>query len=165
MTEVTRAPPPLSVALAVLAAGVALLALAVGGTASLATAALGALALLVGLVRATRRHVTLGAALLVVAVAVAGFQGAGPEPLLVGVLATVVAWDTAEHGIGLGEQLGREAGTVRVQVVHAAATIGAGAIAAGVGYAVYRTAAGGQPVTAVVFLLVGAVALAAALRG
>lgn len=164
MTAVTRAPPVASAAVSALAAGVALLSLAFATLAALAPAALGALALVGGLARASRRLVTAGTALVLAGVAVAGVQGAAPEPLLVAVLATAVAWDAAEHGIGLGEQLGREADTLRVQVVHVAGTLGVGSLAAGVGYGVYRSATGGQPVTAVVFLLVGAVALAAALR-
>lgn len=165
MTGVTRTPPAASAALSVVAAGGAVASLALVDAVALAPAALGSLALLVGLARASRRLVTAGAAGLLVGVGVAGALGGGPEPLLVALVGTALAWDSADHGIGVGEHLGREADSTRVVAVHAAGTLAVATLAAGVGYGVYRAASGGQPVTAVVFLLVGVVALAAALRG
>jgi hypothetical protein len=108
--------------------------------------------------------VTLGAVGLFGGVLLAGAQGGGPEALVLGLLGTVVAWDVGEHAVGLGEQLGREATTTRSELVHAAASLAVGAAGATLGYGVFLVAAGGQPTTALVFLLIGVVALAAAVR-
>ena len=164
MTEVTRAPSWFagSLALGFGAVGVAASGLTDG--AALLVGAAGLLSLVAGVARASRRFATLGGAGLLGSVLVAGLGGAGPEALLVGLLGGLLAWDTAEFGIGVGEQLGRETETRRLVVVHAGASLIVGALAAGVGYGVYLRASGGQPVTALVFLLLGGVALAAVLR-
>ncbi|MFC6787296.1 hypothetical protein ACFQFH_15915 [Halobaculum halobium] len=89
---------------------------------------------------------------------------AGPGPLLVGGLAAALSWDLGEHAVGLGEQLGRETDATRNLATHAAASVAVGAVASAVAFGVYVAAAGGQPVVALVFLLVGAIALVSAVR-
>lgn len=161
---VTAAPPVLSVAVSLLAAAVAVASLAVAAALALPVAGVGVLGLAAGLLGGRRRWVTGGSVGLFVAALLAGVQGAPPEPLLVALLGTVVAWDVGEHGVGLGEQLGREARSRRAVAVHAAAATAVGAAATVLGYGGYLAVSGGQPTTAVVFLLVGVVALVAALR-
>ncbi len=164
MTTVTRAPSAPSGSVALLAGAVSLLGSTLGAADALPVAVLGVAVLAAGVYRASRRAVTVGAGALLLAVVVSGVRGAGPEPLLVGVLGSLVAWDVAEHGIGVGEQLGRETETRRGELVHAASSVLVGTAGAAVGYLVYSLSAGGQPVSALVFLLVGVVALVAALR-
>lgn len=130
-------------------------ALAVGGV--------GLVVLWAGLLRGTRSAVTTGSFGLFVAAVAAGTRGAPVPPVLGSVVLTVVAWDAGGNAIGIGEQLGRDAGTARIEIVHSAATLAVGAVTAGVGYAVYRFGTGGQPVAAVVFLVFGALLLVAAL--
>jgi len=77
---------------------------------------------------------------------------------------TVVAWDVATNAVELGEQMGREADTTRAEVTHALATTGVGVVLAATSYGVYVLSGGGQPVGAVIALLVGALALLSALR-
>jgi hypothetical protein len=161
---VTHAPPPLSVALSLLFGATALVGIGLAAVAGLPFAALALVAVAIGLLRGGRSWLARGAVLGTVGVLVAGVRGGAPEPLLVGLLGTVLAWDVGEHAIGLGEQLGREATTVRVEVVHAAASLAVGAGATTLGYGVYLGATGGQPVAALVFLVVGVVSLVAALR-
>lgn len=161
---VTHRPPWLSVAVSLFAAVVACASVALSRPVGLAPAALGVLALAAGLSLGARRGVTLGAVGLFGGVLLAGAQGGGPEALVLGLLGTVVAWDVGEHAVGLGEQLGREATTTRSELVHAAASLAVGAAGATLGYGVFLVAAGGQPTTALVFLLIGVVALAAAVR-
>lgn len=130
---------------------------------ALVLGAAGVLVLWVGLLRGTRSAVTTGALGLFVASVVAGARAAPIVPVLTGVVLAVVAWDTGTNAISIGEQLGRSADTTRIEVIHGTATIAVGALTAAVGYAIYRFGAGGQPVAAVVFFLVGAVLLVAAL--
>ncbi|WP_425498323.1 DUF7519 family protein [Halogeometricum salsisoli] len=153
----------LSVALGAAALGFA--GVGVAATGALAPAGVGVLVLAAGLVRASRRVVTLGATALFLGVLYAGARGGAPEPLLLGALGTVVSWDAAEYAIGVGEQLGREADTTRLTLVHSATTLAVGVVGAAVAYAVSLSVGGGQPVASLVLLLFGVVALVAALRG
>lgn len=157
-------PPTLAVVASLVAAAVAslaaLLAAPLGGALlGAATAALAA-----GSLRRSHRLLSWGAGIGVVGLAVAGYRGGSVEPLLVGGVGLAVAWDAADHGLSVGEQVGRAARTRRNVAVHAGATLLAGALSVGVVYGVYRAAAGSQPVAALALLLFGAVALASALR-
>jgi hypothetical protein len=62
-------------------------------------------------------------------------------------------------GASLAAQLGREADTRRVEVVHLVGSAAVAAAAATVGYGVYLTAGGGQPVAALLLLLLAGVIL------
>lgn len=157
--EIDRSPAVLSTALAIGAGVVSLLGSALGSLVGVAPAAVGLLVLSVGLVRASRGVLTVGAGLLFLGVLLAGAAGAGPEPLVIGTLGAVLAWDVGENGIGIGAQLGRAADTRRVELVHAASSLVVGAVTAALGYGVYLAAASGQPLTALVFLLFGATLL------
>lgn len=160
---VERRPAGLSRALGI---GAGALAVAAAGAYSVtagAAAVTGIVVLAGGLAVGTRRAVTAGAAVLLGAVLAAGVEGAPAAALLVGVGATVFAWDAGGFAVDLGAQLGREAETARLEVLHAAATAAVVLGTAGVGYGVYRSAAGGQPVAALLLLLVAGVVLAATL--
>lgn len=162
---VTRKPPRLGVAMAGLAAAVGAAALALvsptgGGLAAAATAFVA-----VGTLTGSRRLLGIGAVTLCVGVLVAGgLAGAGAGPLLAGGIAAALSWDLGEHAVGLGEQLGRGTDVTRNLVTHAAGSVSVGAVAGAVTFGVYSAAAGGQPVVALVFLLVGAIALVSAIR-
>ena len=164
MTEVTYRPSTLGSSLSLFAGLFSLLGFALASVDALAVGALSLLLLAGGLYAPSRGAVTLAAACLLLAILLAGARGAAPEALLVASLGAVLAWDIGEFAVGVGEQLGRDADTSRLELVHAAVTLLIGAVAAGVGYAVYRGIAGGQPMAALVFLLVGVVAAVAALR-
>jgi len=127
-------------------------------------AAIGLVALVVGLQSGAGRAVDAGATLLFVGVVIAGVFGAPPELLLVATAGTVVAWDVGENAVSLGHQLGRAAGTDRAEFVHAAASTGVAAAGAGLAYVAFVGVESGQPSIALVSLLFGAVLLATALR-
>ena len=126
-------------------------------------AAGGLLVLAVGLVMGTRRLLTLGGAGLLVGVLVAGLGAASAATLLLGVAATVLAWDVGGFAVDLGAELGREADTHRVEVVHATGSAAVALATAGLGYGVYLTAGGSQPVAALLLLLLAGVVLLATL--
>lgn len=162
---VTRRPPPAGIWGATLAALAGATAVGLSSPTAGGVGALGTVLVVVGLVRPSRRILGAGAIAVAVAVLVANaFGGPGAGASLVGVIGAALAWDVGEHALGLGEQLGRETDVTRNVAVHTAASLTVGAVSAGVAFGVYSAAAGGQPVVALVFLLVGAVALASAIR-
>jgi hypothetical protein len=164
VTEITRAPSPLGGSVSTVAATLATLAVATASPTAAGVAAVGVVLFAAALVRGSRRFVAGGAALLGVAVLYAGVVGSGVSALVVALWLGVVAWDVGEHAIGVGEQLGRGADSRRVELVHLAGSTFVGALGTAVGYGAYRASTGGQPVVALVFLLLGVVALVAALR-
>lgn len=163
MTAVDRGPATTSRWLSAFAG---LLALVTGGFYSwigLAVGAVGLVVLVGGLARGTNRYVSSGAFGLFLAAVVAGTQGAPVPSVLAGVVLSVVAWDVGGNALGLGRQLGRDAKTRRIELLHAAASLTVGVVTASIGYGVYWFSAGGQPAGAVVLLVLGAVLLVATL--
>ncbi|MFB6136120.1 MAG: hypothetical protein ABEJ04_05125 [Halobacteriaceae archaeon] len=157
--DVDHAPARLSSALSLLFGLVSAAASAALPTVSLPVGVLGIGALGAGLVADSRRLVTAGAGGLFAAALAGGAFGLPVELVLVGVAASVLAWDVGENAISVGHQLGRGSDTSRGELVHAAASTVVGALVTVVGYVLYRLATGGQPVVALVLLLSGAVFL------
>lgn len=155
-TELTRAPTAVSGAAAGAAALVALGTSAIVSPNALVFGASGVALLAVGLLRGARTAVDVGALLLFFGVVAAGIEGGSVELTVVATVATVVAWDLGHGAIDLGEQLGRETSTARLEAVHLASSLIVGLLSATVGYAVYSFAAGGQPVAGLVLLLLAA---------
>lgn len=140
---------------------VSALALLAGGPA--VVVGLAGLGLLAAGTRAGRRDAVGGGGLALLAgTLLAGGLGAGPVALLVAAGAALVAWDTADHAVGLGEQVGSRASIGRSVGAHAAGSGLLAALGVGVAYGIFRLAGGGPPV-ALVLLLGGAVALLARL--
>lgn len=140
----------------------ALLVLATAGPQSLASAiaaVAGAGLLSAGVGLGDRRLVSVGAASLLIAVVFAGVSGASVAALFVGAGGTVFAWDAGGTAIDLGAQLGREADTRRLEVVHAGASAGVAILAGVVGLGVFAAMAGGQPLASLLLLLLAAILL------
>ncbi|GAB7091992.1 hypothetical protein JCM18237_22630 [Halorubrum luteum] len=157
-------PPVSSVVAAAIAGGVALSAGFLAEPTGGALVGVAAVGLVLGTLRGSHRVLSWSAGAGVVGLGVAGYLGAAPEPLLVAAAALAVAWDVGDHGVSLGRQVGRDASTRRNVVAHAGVTVLVGGTAVGVTYVAYVLAAGGQPVTALAFLLLGAVVVASTLR-
>ncbi|GAA0244689.1 hypothetical protein ACFFQF_04130 [Haladaptatus pallidirubidus] len=162
--EIDRSPARVSQLLAIIAASVAFGTSAFFGTVGSVGGALGLALVALGVVRGSRRAVTIGSFSLLVGVLDGGVAAAPAELLIPGTMATVLAWDFGEQAINVGEQLGREADTQTLEIMHAAASTVIAISAGGVGYAMYLLGSGGQPMTALVFLLIAALALTSALR-
>lgn len=162
--EITRKPSRFGTGAALAFAFVSVLATAATSTLGAGAAFAGLLALAAGLGVASQRVIGIGGALLLVGVLVGGYYGGSPEPLLLGALAGVLAFDAATNARSIGEQLGRESATARAELVHSAASLGFGATATAVGYGVFAAAGGGQPLLALLLLAGGAVALVTGLR-
>lgn len=114
--------------------------------------------------RFARRFVSAGLAAMVVGVALVGiFEAAGPLGLLGATAAAIAAWDGAEHGISLGEQLRTDAETRSVELLHTGATSAYGAVAVVVALVIYENGTTGLPLSALVLLLAAAITLMALL--
>jgi len=160
MTEIVRSPARTGSIVALLAA---LLALALGGIFSAVALAIGLIGVLIvalGLALARHDIVTVGSTLLFGGVVAAGLQGAPPGITLGGTVVTVVAWDSASTAIDLGAQLGREASTTRLELVHSGATAFVGTVTAGLGWALFQIPLGETSLTVPVLLLVAVICLA-----
>lgn len=163
-TTIDRSPTRVSRWVAI---GVAVLTLGTIGLFSwyaLGVGTLGVGLVVAGVVRGSRSAVTAGAVCLLAGALVSGVQGAPVAVVLSGVVATVVAWDAGCTAISLGAHLGRDADTVRVEVVHVAGSVAVGLATIVAGYLIYDVSAGGQPVSAVALLVVAAALLVAAVH-
>jgi len=163
-TDITRRPSRFGVGSALSLALLSVLATAIASVVGAAAALAGTVLLAAGLLAASQRTVSVAGVLLVVGVLYAGYVGGAPEPLLFGALTGVLAWDAASNAIAIGNQLGRETSTARVETVHTAASLAVGALSVVIGYLVFAVAAGSQPLSALLLLAGGAVALVSALR-
>lgn len=155
--------PTLSRAVTATAALVAAVALSSVPVAA-AVGFIGAFVVVAALGRASRRLLDVGVGALVVGCLAAGALGVGPEPLLVAVAATLVAYDAGETGISIGTQLGRRARSRRLVAARAATSIGFTAVPTAVAYGAFRLSTGAPSTAAVTLLVVGALLVAVALR-
>ncbi|WP_440764454.1 DUF7519 family protein [Natronorubrum sp. DTA7] len=155
---VTRRPTVLLSIAAAVAASVGVLSTAVGPSSAITFGAVGAVIFAVGLVRSRRSALDAGALVIFAGIVVGGLEQTAVEPTVIGTVAVVVAWDLGHSGVALGDQLGREARTRRLETVHAVSSLLIGLFAGMVGYAMY-VAGGSQPVAAAVLLLLAAILL------
>jgi hypothetical protein len=130
---------------------------------SLLPGLVGLLGIGVGVWQRSQRVLTLGVLGVFTAIVVAGTHGAGPVRLLGATVGLVVAWDSAENALTLGEQLGSRSASRRPEIVHAGTTAFVTALGAAGVYGVFRFATGGQPVVALFALLIGALLILGAL--
>lgn len=111
-----------------------------------------------------RALVTAGAAILTVAVVLAGtVTEIGALPLLGAMVATVVAWDAGERAVSLGEQVGVRAQTWPVEAVGTATTAAYGVAVVAVTLAVREANVTDVPLVGLLFLLCGVLAVLVAL--
>ncbi|USZ71857.1 DUF7519 family protein [Natronosalvus halobius] len=164
MKELTRRPTRIASLGAALAAVIVVGATAVGSPAGAVLAVIGTVSLAAGLVWGITDATDAGAGLLFVAVVLSGLQGMPPEVTVVGAIAALVALDLGRSAVELGEQLGRETDTRRLEAVHVVSSLSVGLVAATLGYGVYVFGGGGQPAGGVVLLLLAVVFLVAALK-
>jgi len=126
----------------------------------------GVVALASGLfVTHSRRLLSVGAGSILFGAILTGAYGAVPtELMMIGVIATVLAWDTGRYGFSVGEQLGRKTDSRRLQLVHVAASVLVLSSVSGFAYAVSLVAATGRPASAVGLAVLGIVLTTVLLR-
>ncbi|WP_396610526.1 hypothetical protein ACH9L7_09760 [Haloferax sp. S1W] len=164
MTEITRLPTRPGTAMSLSAAGLSVLVLSLGSPTAAVVSLLAGVTLAGGLTRGSRRVLDVAGGLYFLSLVAAGVGTAGVEILLLAAITSILAWDIGENALSVGDHLGRETETTRLEVVHAATTVLVLTVGAGVVFALGLAASGGQPVTAVVLLLVGVIALVAGMR-
>jgi len=158
-SEITQRPSRSAVAVAGVAGGVVPIALLAGGASGgAAFSSAGVAVLAVGVYRGRQLAVDWGALFAFLGVIVAGLLEIDPPFLLAGLVGSVVAWDVGGTAITIGEQLGREADTIRVELIHALGSATVGIAAAAIGFVLFQSGSGGQP-TATLFVLLVAMAL------
>lgn len=145
----------LAAATAAIAGRYAWLALGVG--------AVGTTLVLVAVGRGSRRVLGGGAAGLFAAAIVAGATGAPVVTVLAATVGAVLVWDAGATAIDLGEQLGATANTIRIEALHLGGSAAVGGVTVGVAILVYESAAGGYPVSTLLFLVVATALLLAAI--
>ncbi|WP_200840371.1 hypothetical protein [Natrialba sp. INN-245] len=154
---ITRRPTVVASTVALAAVALALVIVASASLTGGGVVLAGGLALawgLIGPVPGSRRWlVDAGSLAAFAGVVVSGLEGALVEPTLVATVCAVVAWDLAGSAIDLGDQLGREADTRRLEGVHAVSSVLVGLATMAIGYGTFVSAADGQPVAAVALLL------------
>lgn len=119
----------------------------------LVVSAIGAVVVVGGVGTGSRTVVTVGTIALFGGVLLAGVGGASILQVCLGAAAAIVAWDAGTNALGVAGQLGADAATTRLLIVHTFATsIVALAISVGA-LAIYWLSRGGEPTTAVALLL------------
>lgn len=160
---IDRSPTHLSGTFALLA-GLSTAVLSTYAPVALGAALAGVLVLGLGLGVGRQLPVTVGGGLLAAGVVAAGVSGAPVSVTLLGMTTALLAFDLGTTAVGLGEQLGREAPTAEVELLHAAvsAAVGLGVVVSAL--TIREVATGGQPVSAVFGLLVVVLLSVAVLR-
>lgn len=102
----------------------------------------------------TRLLISAGTGLVLVSVITSlGVYETDTTGVLVGGIATILAWDLGEQAVNIGEQIGREAATTRVELVHGGVTAGVGVLAVGGVLVVRSFDVTGVPLTGLAGLL------------
>jgi len=160
--DVDHAPPRTSQVIALVAILLGALSTAPYATLAIPFGLAGVALVAVALVRThSREWLTVGTALVLVGAVVTGAYGAVPvELMVVGVGATVLAWDVGQHGIVAGEQLGRQPVSDRNLLVHAATGVVALGVVSALAYAAFLLAGSGRQASAVTVVVVGLVVAA-----
>lgn len=115
---------------------------------------LGLLSIVIAVFSGWRLATTLGLAGIGGGAILAGAFGVPVEIVVLSVALAVLAWDAARTAIDLGSQVGRDGTTRRVELIHILASIGVATIASGGGLLVYGVGRGGQPISALLALIV-----------
>jgi hypothetical protein len=149
----------------VIAVGLAATAALVVPTAAARLVALaGAAFVAVGAVFGSRQAASAGTVAIVAGVTLAGFGPSAPGRFVASTLFALLAWDAAQYGITMGEQLGRDAATARSELVHAAVSATVGTVGAAVATGTYLLVDAADSGLALVALLAGAVLLVSVMR-
>lgn len=161
---VTHRPAIASQGLTILSALVAITLLDSPTNVATTVAVLGATLVVVGVFRANLETVDHAVAVQLGAVVLGALEGLPPGTLVAATVSILVGWDVARYGVLIGEQLGAEVETTRLELAHAAYVLGIGIGAGVVVLATYRIAAGTGSSLAVALLVGGAFAVVLALR-
>jgi hypothetical protein len=158
--EVDHAPSRISGVLAVMAGVIALVSVSLTTVLALLFGLLGVVGIAGGIFGLeSRTGVVVGSSVLFVGVLVAGVSGAPAPILLAATIATVVALDLGQNAVSVGRQMTTAAFTRKGEFVHAVGTVVVSVVVAAIAYGVFTVSPSGQPVSALVLLLLATVFL------
>lgn len=158
--DVDHTPARISGALAVVSGFIVVLASGLTSVLALLFAVLGLVGLGTGIfLLQSRRSVVVSTGVLFIAVLVSGVMGNTAELLLASGLGTILAMDLGQNSVSIGRQMTSATYTKRGEVVHAGASAVVGVVITAIGYGIYLVSAGGQPVAALVLLLLATLLL------
>lgn len=104
----------------------------------------------------SRSWLTAGTALILLGTIVTGAYGAvPPELMLLGVGAVIIGWDAGQHGIVIGNQLGRETHSRRNLLVHTTISALVVGLISTIVFLAFLLASGGQQAPAVAVVIIG----------
>lgn len=152
--EVDHSASRISGVLAVMAAILAMVSVALASVLALIFGLLGAVGVAGGVFGLnSRTGVVVGSGVLFIGVLVAGVMGAPTAVLIAATIATILALDLGQNAVSVGRQLSGDAYTRRGEFVHGAASLVVGVLVAGLAYGIYLVSPTGQPIGALVLLL------------
>lgn len=108
------------------------------------------------LARGSHRGVTLAASLCFGSVLFAGVLGGPVIPVVIATIATLLVYDAGHYAVALGHQIGSAGTTTSAELVHLGTTLTILTLFGTVGVALFVGGPGGQPVVALLALLVAA---------
>lgn len=156
--DVTHSSSRISGILAVMAGVIAVVSVAFTSVLALLFGVLGLVGIAAGIFALdSRRGVMVGSGVLFVAVLLSGMYGNITTLLIAGTLGTIVAMDLGQNAVSVGRQLTTDAYTRRGEFVHAFGTVAVGVIVGALAYTVYLVSPSGQPLSALVLLLLAGV--------
>jgi len=117
-----------------------------------------------GAVLGRRAWISGGTILFLAGVSLAGFWDVPPLVIATATLLALVGWDVGRYGITVGEQLGRTAGTLPIELAHATASLLVGGAGLVLASATFFVVGGGQTNPGLAAVLVGVVLLLSAVR-
>lgn len=162
--SIDNSPTRVSAAIAVSAAIIAVATATLVSMLALIFGILGILGVAGGVTIGSRAAVSFGVISLVAGLIIGGILGSPVMMVMIGMIGVVIAWDLGHHSIDLGEQLGRSAPTIKGELFHAGGSVFVGALAAGILYVVFMASPTEQPISALIFIVLGAVFFAWVIR-
>ena len=156
---IDRSPARTSTSIALGTSAIAVLSMAIWHWLGLLIALFGFCCVMVGLGRRSRTLLGAGVGWFTIAVVFGVVIGVPTEVVLVGMVCAVLAWDAGQRALTIGEQLGQEATTTRLEVLHTAASGFVGVGTLGVTVLVSRSLSLSYPVVSVLLVSAGVVVL------
>lgn len=163
--DVRHAPARVSAIAATVAALVGTVSTVPASVVGLFVAVFGLVGVVVGLfVVSSRRLSAIGTGIVFMGVVFTGLLGADEVLVVVGVLASILAFDLSQNAFSVGAQLSTDTETWRGEAVHAAGSVAAGVVSVVLALAIYLLAGGEVAPAGLALLFVGAVVLIWAIR-
>ena len=154
--QIEHRPTAISWAIGLIAIVMATIVLAAGELIGGLLAGFAGLIFLIAVGRSDRSVFNIGIAVLVLALIAAAITPTPPTSVLVATILAVIAWDQFETAFTLGEQIGVNQPTARLEIFNAGTTALVGAIGGGIIYIGFLLIPTGWPLTAIIVMLIAA---------